>query len=81
MDQNNQKNPSYLLRVARAFFGFWDFFNSIGPMLIGLVVGAVLGGAAAIVLSFSIISGVLVGAVSGFLLAVLVQVLILGSGL
>lgn len=81
MDENNQKQPSIFLRLARAVFGFWNFFSSIGPMLIGMVVGAVLGGVAAIALSFSVLSSLLVGAVSGFLLAVFVQVLFLGGGL
>lgn len=67
--------------VARFLFvDLWRFISSTGPMMIGIILGSVVGGAGAIYLGLSIISGLLFGAVIGLVLALLLQVLILGSG-
>ena len=49
-------------------------------MLIGLVVGAILGGVAAVFVGFPFFASVLIGAAVGFLLVILVQALLIGGG-
>lgn len=80
MNKNGQQGKSVILRAVRGLGRFLDFCMSIGPMLIGLVVGAVVGFITALVIGLPIIANMLVGAAVGFLLVVFIQAMIIGGG-
>lgn len=80
MDKKSKQDQSVIRCVATGFGRVSDFFQSTGPMLIGLVVGAILGGVAAVFVGFPFFASVLIGAAVGFLLVILVQALLIGGG-
>ncbi len=84
-----QQKPPLEPKPKRSFLGavlkfllhdLWDFIGSVGPMMIGMVLGALVGGGGAIFLGLSIGAGLLTGAVAGFLIAIFIQAMIIGGG-
>lgn len=78
-EQTPKRKAVKSTRTGRVILSVLNFPSTVGPMIIGLVIGGGVGIAAAIWLGFSIMSGLLIGAGVGFLIAIILQAMLIGG--
>jgi len=77
---NERRNTPVLSFFADLLMSFLrGLLSSVGFLLAGSVVGAILGGVCAVVYGFAFTSALIIGAIAGFLLALIALVLVHGG--